>query len=84
MWGLYFMKNFDIMSEGKAIWIPDHTTQVINENVENVWSQNCPLCHIKLLFTWRRKHSTVTDMKHCLGQVTKEPAYVTSSQSAVI
>jgi len=40
MRGIHETRSFDVISKEKAIRIPDCTTQVIDTNVEKVWSQN--------------------------------------------
>jgi hypothetical protein len=37
---LYFTETFGVIRKEKAISIPDHTTQVINEDAEKEWPQN--------------------------------------------
>jgi hypothetical protein len=64
--------------------MPDDTTQVINENAEKEWSQNWSLWHTRQNFISWRKCSTVIGVRHPVGQVTTEQAYVTSRQSTVI
>jgi hypothetical protein len=39
MRGLYITKKFDVIGKEKAILILDHTSQIIDKNVEEEWCQ---------------------------------------------
>ena len=46
----YFSIYFDVVGKMKAIWIFDHTTQVVYDNLYNKWSPKWSLWHIGLRF----------------------------------
>jgi hypothetical protein len=78
--GIHFMKHFDVISKQKAVWIPDHTRQLVYENVEKVWYQNWSLWYTRQHFMWCTKRSTKTDMKYYGGNVTTSKDFVSSRQ----
>jgi len=81
--GIHFTKHFDVIRKQKAVWISDHTTQVLMKMIKCVVPELIFVAH-QTPFTWCRKRFTITDMKYTLSQATMSLVCVTSRQRAVI
>lgn len=80
----YFSIYFDVVGKMKAIWIFDHTTQVVYEILYNKWSPKWSLWHTGLSFVQCVICATLGNTVSSVGQVTTEPGNIRRRQSEAI